>query len=69
MEKVIVKVEGMSCEHCSKAVTNAVQNIAGTSNVSVNLKGGSVSFEYDPAKTTLPVIKKAITEEGFSVKD
>ena len=37
MEKTIIKVEGMSCEHCVKAVTNAVNSVTGIGSVSVDL--------------------------------
>ena len=67
MEKITLKVGGMSCEHCAKAVTNAVVGIAGTEDVEVNLEEGHVSFTYDPAKATLEAIKEAIIGEEFSV--
>ena len=68
MEKIVLKVEGMSCEHCVRAVSNAVAG-AGAADVTVDLKSGSASFSYDPAKTQLETIKAAITEEGFTVKE
>jgi copper chaperone len=67
MEKITLKVGGMSCEHCAKAVTNAVLGIAGTDDVEVNLEAGHVSFNYDPATATLEAIKEAIIGEEFSV--
>ena len=67
MENVVLKVEGMSCEHCVKAVTNAVAGISGTQNVSVNLKDGSASFSFDPGKTDIEKVKAAIIEEGYTV--
>ena len=67
MEKIILKVDGMSCEHCVKAVANAVSGIAGTSNIVVDLKAGSASFNYDSAKAPLETIKAAIVEEGYEV--
>ena len=67
MEKIVLKVEGMSCGHCASAVNNAVTGIAGTADVNVDLKGGAVSFSYDPAKAPLETIKAAITGEGFAV--
>jgi copper ion binding protein len=67
MESVNLKVDGMSCGHCSTAVNNAVSNIDGTVDVSVDLKNGLVSFKYDQAKAQLEAIKAAITEEGFTV--
>jgi len=65
MEKKTLKVAGMSCEHCVKAVTNALSALAGVANVSVNLKDGTASFTYDPALTPIEAIKAAITDEGF----
>ena len=67
MEKIELKVGGMSCEHCVMAVTNAVTGVAGTADVKVDLKNESASFSYDPAKTSLETIKAAIIEEGFTV--
>jgi copper chaperone len=69
MEKTVLKVEGMSCEHCVRAVNNALGGLSGVKNVNIDLKGASVSFEYDPALTPLDTVKKAITEEGYTVAD
>ena len=66
MEKITLKVDGMSCEHCAKAVRNAVTG-SGAADAVVDLKGGSVSFRYDSAKVKLEAIKSAITEEGYTV--
>ena len=68
MEKLVLNVDGMSCEHCAGAVKNAVAGIPGTGDISVNLKEGTVSFSYDPDKAPLDHIKAAITEEGFTVR-
>ena len=67
MEKITLKVGGMSCEHCAKAVTNAVAGVAGTADVAVDLEAGSVSFNYDPARASLETIKAAIKEEEYTV--
>jgi copper chaperone len=69
MEKLTLKVGGMSCEHCAKAVTKAVTGVSGMANVSVDLHGGTVSFDYDPNKKPLDDIKAAIIEEGYTVTD
>jgi copper chaperone len=65
MEKKVLKVTGMSCEHCVKAVKNALGELDGLSDVSVDLKSGAVSFMFDPAKTPLEKIREAITEAGY----
>jgi copper chaperone len=67
MEKIVLNIEGMSCEHCVKAVYNALDDLAGVENIDVSLKEKTVSFEYDPAQTPLKSIELAITEEGYTV--
>jgi copper chaperone len=67
MEKKVLKVEGMSCEHCVKAVTNALGGIVGVADIVVSLKDKTASFSYNPAETSLETIKAAITDEGFEV--
>ena len=68
MERMVLKVEGMSCEHCARAVTNAVSGISGTQDVAVDLKGGTVSFNFDSGKGALDAIEAAISEEGYTVR-
>jgi len=67
MEKTIIKVEGMSCEHCVKAVTNAVNSVTGIGSVSVDLDAKTVTVEYDAAKTSLESIKMEIEDQGYDV--
>jgi len=68
MDNITLNVSGMSCEHCVKAVNNALSAIAGVNDIRVSLKDGKVSFSHDPAKAPLDKIKAAITEEGYEVK-
>jgi copper chaperone len=68
MERIVLKVDGMSCEHCARAVTNAVSGISGTQDVSVDLKGGTVTFSFDSGKAALDAIEASIAEEGYTVK-
>ena len=67
MEKRVLRVEGMSCEHCVKAVTNAIGGITGVTGVVVSLKDKTASFSFDPAQTPLETIKAAITDEGYEI--
>jgi copper chaperone len=67
MEKKTLKVEGMSCEHCVKAVTKAAGELPGVKDLKIDLKGGTVSFNYDPAKITLKEIEAAIVDAGYDV--
>ena len=67
MEKKTLKVAGMSCEHCVKAVTDALAAIAGLEGVAVSLQDGTASFSHDPAKAPLDAITAVITEAGYEV--
>ncbi len=67
MEETILNVEGMSCEHCVKAVKNAVSALPGIEKVAVDLKNKSVTVKYHPAESTLDEIKSEIEEQGYDV--
>jgi copper chaperone len=67
MEEKTLKVSGMSCEHCVKAVNNALGAITGVADVVVSLKDGTVSFKHNPSTAPIEKITTAITDEGFKV--
>ena len=68
MVKTVLKVEGMSCEHCVKAVTEAVSALPGIAGAAVDLGAKTVTVEHDPAKTSLDRIKAEIEEQGYDVR-
>jgi copper chaperone len=61
---VELKVSGMTCGHCVRAVTEAIQAKDPSAKVEVVLAEGLVR-----AETTLPAsaVAAAITEEGYKV--
>jgi copper chaperone len=67
MEQTILNVEGMSCEHCVKAVTNAASALDGVSEVRVDLGAKTVTVAHDPAKAPVAEIKRAIEDQGYEV--
>ena len=67
MEKKVLKVKGMSCEHCVRAVTNALNAVSGLEDVTVDLNGGTVSFNYDSSSVSLAAVKAAIVDEGYEI--
>jgi len=66
VEQATWQVNGMTCEHCVRAVTNAVQSVAGTADVRVDLKSGRLVFRYQPG-TDLERIKANIEDAGYEV--
>lgn len=66
MMKSILHVDGMSCEHCVRAITKAVGALSGVSNVTVALKEKTVTVEHDEA-LALDQIRHEIEEQGYDV--
>jgi copper chaperone len=67
-ETKTLKVEGMSCSHCENAVKKSVGELNGVDSVAVNLKGKSVTIEFDSSKVTVDMIKDTIEDQGYDVK-
>jgi copper chaperone len=67
MEKLVLNVEGMSCEHCVKAVTEGVGALTGAVNMGVDLAAGTVTVEYEPEELTLEEIVAEIEDLGYDV--
>lgn len=68
MEKVTLNVEGMSCNHCVKAIESSVGELNGVEKVNVNLNEKAVTVEFDKDKATLDEIKETIDDQGYDVK-
>ena len=58
-------VTGMSCAACSAHVDKAVRKLEGVSEVNVNLLGGSMTVEYDPAAESPEAIIAAVDAAGY----
>ena len=66
MEKSILRVDGMACEHCVKAIQNAVGALPGVAVVEVNLSEKTVTVEHDGALLH-DKIKDEIENQGYDV--
>ena len=64
--KTELKVEGMTCAHCERAVHNALEAVPGVTAVQVDRDQGraSVTGEAD-----LQALLSAVAEEGYSAED
>ena len=65
METVELKVEGMDCEGCVKSVTRMLSGLPGVQNADVSLAQASARVTYDPARTGVPDMKKAVERAGY----
>ncbi|HTZ38851.1 MAG TPA: cation transporter [Syntrophales bacterium] len=62
----IIKIKGMSCNHCVMAVTKALSGIDGISNVKVDLARGEATFE-ETKPVDKAIIGERIRKAGFEV--
>jgi len=68
MEKIKLRVTGMSCEHCEKALTNAMDDI-GVKVILVSAKDEIAELEYDSMNVSIDKIKEEIKDCDFDVED
>ena len=61
----VFSVEGMTCGHCVRAVTQAVQGQDPAASVNVNLAAKEVGVE---SRLSAEQVIALITEEGYSAK-
>lgn len=65
-KKIVLQVEGMSCNHCSGMVHRTLEGIVGISDISVDLEGKKASFEtQDPGLVDQAV--QQIIDAGYKV--
>ena len=57
-----LNVEGMTCNHCVKAVTRAVQSVDPGAEVNVDLEGGKVRVKGNGSADAL---SRVINEAGY----
>ena len=64
LNKMVIGVEGMSCNNCAKHVKNALEELTGVKEAVVNLdmKNAEISYEGELHEEE---ISKAIVEAGY----
>lgn len=67
LNKMIVKVDGMSCQNCAKHVTEALEAVAGIKQVNVDLENKEANVEFF-GSVDENEISKAISEAGYEYK-
>ena len=64
MEKTHLTIEGMTCQHCVRAVETRLRNTDGVEVENVAI--GSADIRFDPAKTSIDALEEAIADEGYT---
>lgn len=67
MKTEVIKVDGMTCNHCKSAVEGALKSVTGVKSADVNLDEKNVSVEFDEATVSVDKLKEEIEEQGYDV--
>lgn len=63
--KIIIKVDGMHCEHCAKKVSDAIVKLDDSYKVKVDLKSGEVTITSKKS-VDISNVKENVNETGFT---
>ena len=67
MATATIKVQGMTCNHCSMRVVKALKAVPGVQDANVDLQKAEAVVTYDAAAITQEKIAKTITDAGYKV--
>ncbi|KUK11167.1 MAG: Copper ion binding protein, putative [Clostridia bacterium 41_269] len=67
MPKLELKVEGMACSHCKRAVEEALKTLEGVTSVEADLDSGKVYVFYEGDEMDLNSLKEAVKSAGYEV--
>lgn len=65
VEKLVYKVPGMTCDHCTRAVSGELDTVAGVGEVEVDLDTKLVTVSGEGLDDT--ALRRAIEEAGYEV--
>lgn len=65
MERMTMKIDGMTCGHCVGQVTKALKELEGVKLEQVSV--GSATVSFDPAVTPEEKITQAVEDQGYAV--
>ena len=67
MAEIVLKIKGMSCQHCVVSISKALKDLKGVKDVKVSLEKGSAEVNYDDKLVTLSQMKDAVVDAGYTV--
>ena len=65
MERMTMKIDGMTCGHCVGQVTKALKELEGVKLEQVSV--GSATVSFDSAIASEEKITKAVEDQGYAV--
>jgi copper chaperone len=69
MATTTLKVAGMTCQHCVRAVTQALESRDGVTRAAVDLQAGRAQVDYDAGRVTPRELANAVADEGYEAEE
>lgn len=61
----LIRIDGMHCHKCEKAITSALSALEGVFEVEVDFNACLASVLFDRTQVTVPQLMEAVTEAGY----
>ena len=68
MKTARLKVSGMTCDHCVRAVEGALRSQEGVRNATVHLNEGAAEVEYEEGRVSPEQLTAVVREEGYQAE-
>ena len=68
MSTTVLKIQGMSCGHCVKSVTAALERVEGVTSAAVDLSAGRAVVEHDESAAPRALVA-AVMDEGYTAEE
>jgi len=66
-ETLVLKIGGMSCNHCKMKLEKALRTLDGVDDVQVNLETGQATVKYDSSKLQGEGLRAVVGEAGYEI--
>lgn len=64
-QQVSLAVSNMTCSSCGPTVRRALQQVPGVYQATVDVRGGTATVYFDPARTRISQLTRATTNAGY----
>ena len=69
MATAVLKVVGMTCQHCVSTVKQALEAVVGVEHATVDLNAGRAVVEYRQDATTPRELAGVVMDEGYTAEE
>ncbi len=69
MKTLDIGIDGMTCDHCTRTVEQAILAVDGVRSGQVSLEEGAAHITYDPSRADAQALEQAVRDAGYTVRN